>query len=54
MIGLLFMLAAPLRAKYVDGSPWAPAVFGASWAITLAVVGRRYRRLGRLNSEVSR
>jgi Protein kinase domain len=53
VIGLLFLCAAPLMAKYVDGSPWAPAVFGAAWAITLAVVGLRYRRLGRSNSEVS-
>jgi eukaryotic-like serine/threonine-protein kinase len=46
VIGLLFMVAAPLMARYMDGSPWAPAVFGAAWGVTLLVVGGRYRRLG--------
>lgn len=47
LIGLLYMLAAPLMALFLDQSPWAPAAFGLSWAITLLVVGGRYRRLGR-------
>ena len=38
-------------ATYLDRSPWAPAAFGLSWAVTLLVVGGRYRRLGRANSE---
>ena len=51
LIGLLYMLAAPLMAVFLDKSPWAPAAFGLSWAVTLLVVGGRYRRLGRTNSE---
>jgi len=47
VIGLLYMGAAPLMATYLDRSPWAPAAFGLSWAVTLLVVGGRYRRLGR-------
>jgi tRNA A-37 threonylcarbamoyl transferase component Bud32 len=54
LIGLLYLLAAPLMALYLDGSPWAPAAFGLSWAITLLVVGGRYCRLGRTNSNAAR
>jgi multisubunit Na+/H+ antiporter MnhG subunit len=54
LIGLLYMLTAPLMAVWLDRSPWAPAAFGLSWAVTLLVVGGRYRRLGRANSEPTR
>jgi serine/threonine protein kinase len=54
LIGLLFFLAAPLMAFYLDKSPWAPAMFGLSWAVTLLIVGARYRRMGRTNSEPPR
>jgi eukaryotic-like serine/threonine-protein kinase len=47
VIGLLFMVAAPLMAYRLDSSPWAPAAFGAAWGVTLLVVGGRYRWLGR-------
>jgi eukaryotic-like serine/threonine-protein kinase len=50
VIGLSFMIAAPLLTVTLDKSPWAPAAFGVSWAVTLLVVGGRYRRLGRANS----
>ena len=53
-IGLLFLIAAPLLTMWMDTSPWAPAAFGASWAIALLVVGARYRRLGRSNSDGAR
>jgi predicted Ser/Thr protein kinase len=46
IIGVLFMIAAPFMTR-LDGSPWAPAVFGIAWGVTLLVVGGRYRRLGR-------
>jgi len=46
VIGLGFLLAAPLMTHF-DGSPWAPAVFGAAWGVTLLIVGGRYWRLGR-------
>ena len=45
MIGLLYLIAAPLMTQ-LDGSPWAPAVFGLSWGLTFLAVGLRYRRLG--------
>jgi hypothetical protein len=54
VIGLLYLFAAPFVALYLDKSPWAPAAFGLSWALTLLVVGGRYRRLGRTNSEPAR
>jgi len=54
LIGLLYLTAAPLMSVYLDKSPWAPAAFGLSWALTLLVVGGRYRRLGRANSEPAR
>jgi hypothetical protein len=47
VIGLLFLLGAPVMAYTLDGSPWAPATFGTAWGLTLLVVGERYRRLGR-------
>jgi serine/threonine-protein kinase len=50
VIGLLYMIAAPVMTALLDKSPWAPAAFGVSWAVTLLVVGGRYRRLGRANS----
>jgi serine/threonine-protein kinase len=45
IIGLLYMIAAPFMTL-LDGSSWAPAVFGLAWGITLLIVGLRYRRLG--------
>jgi serine/threonine protein kinase len=45
VIGLLFLIAAPLMTR-MEGSPWAPAVFGLAWGLTLLAVGLRYRRLG--------
>ncbi|HKB06057.1 MAG TPA: protein kinase [Gemmataceae bacterium] len=51
LIGLLFLAGAPVMAYTLDGSPWAPATFGAAWGVTLLVVGGRYRRLGRLAAE---
>ena len=45
VIGLLFLIAAPLMTE-MNGSPWAPAVFGSAWGLTLLAVGLRYRRLG--------
>jgi hypothetical protein len=53
LIGLLYLLAAPAVAYYLDGSPWAPAVFGASWGATLLTVGGRYRWLGGLAGEAA-
>jgi len=47
VIGLLYCIAAPFMT-HLDGSPWAPAVFGVSWGLTLLVVGGRYRRMGKL------
>ena len=54
VVGLVYLLAAPFMALYLDRSPWAPAAFGLAWALTLLVVGGRYRRLGRANSEPAR
>jgi hypothetical protein len=51
LIGLLFFAGAPVMAYTLDGSPWAPATFGAAWGVTLLVVGGRYRRLGRPAAE---
>jgi Protein kinase domain len=51
LIGLAYLLGAPFVAYYLDGSPWAPATFGATWGVTLLVVGGRYRRLGRMAAE---
>jgi serine/threonine-protein kinase len=45
VIGLFFLVAAPFMT-FLDGSHWAPAVFGLAWGLTLLVVGLRYRRLG--------
>jgi hypothetical protein len=51
VIGLAYLLAAPVLALKLDGSPWAPAAFGTAWGITLLVVGGRYRWLGRDTTE---
>jgi serine/threonine protein kinase len=46
LIGALCMLVAPAMILVSD-SPWAPSAFGALWGGTLALLGLRYRRLGK-------
>jgi serine/threonine protein kinase len=46
LLGGLCMLLAPAMAL-LAGSSWAPSAFGALWGGTLALLGLRYRRLGK-------
>jgi serine/threonine protein kinase len=45
MIGLAFMAAAPLLARY-HTSPWTPFWFGVAWGIALLIIGLRFYRIG--------
>jgi len=46
LLGVLFMLAAPLMSK-LGATHWGPFSFGAMWALALSLLGAHYRRISR-------